>query len=389
MWLLEKADTGQIDFSDVNNTLEVIAAWSFRARITNIISTGEIGTILTTKILELLKNKNDDTPYAEYLWFELSNYRLRDIYPTDAQFKEAFITYHFYKNYRKYVQQKLARAVSHDQTEIVLESIEHIMPQSLRSDKWPQISVSDHAEWVNTIGNLTPMNMFDNPAASNGSYEEKKQFLSHSDWQITRVIVEKWQGWDIHSIQERATELSDLAIDLWKAPAVRTREIEVVQPGMLATRFKQLIGWIEERNLPYIKLDIDHSNNSYLRFTTDFMDTLIPPRDTADGGWRSGRAFYYEIHNISSGASRVNMALNSQNLTDVQKKGQEELMTYLAKRPTKDTWNWFNPTGWTLITDESDETLREDLQRVLETEIPQLENALAEHLNQDSLHSTK
>lgn len=371
MWLLEKADTGLISFDDVNSTLDVIASWSFRARITNIITTGEIGTILTTKILEFLKNKQGDETYADYIWLELSNYRLHDIYASDAMFKEAFLRYDFYKNYRRYVQQKLSSYISRDQTEILLESIEHIMPQSIRSDKWPGISPGEHVEWVNTIGNLTPLNMPDNISNSNHSFADKIENIKNSDWQITRNVKTD-EDWGIASIQNRGKELAEKATSIWRTPAERTRKIELAQRSSkrLTQKFAD---WIEEFDLPYIVLDHDHSNSTFLRFTTDNISKLIPVRDANDGRWRSGHAYYYEIKTDSTGWTRVNLAFNSDDTTDEQKKGQKIIMDIVNRYPGKETWIWFNPIGWTLNYDEGDEILKADLLNVLEEKIPQFE----------------
>ncbi len=377
MWLLEKADTGEIGFENVNDAFNVIASWSFRARITNIINTGEIGTILTTKILELLINKHTDDTIADYIWFELSNYRLRDIYPNDEIFRDAFFKYDFYKNYRKYVQEKLAVSVSNDQTEIVLESIEHIMPQSIRSDKWPGISVSDHAEWVNTIGNLTPLNMPDNLDNSNHSFADKIHNIKDSDWQITRNI-DTDNGWGIEQIKKRAAELSESAIKIWRAPAERTREIEFVKTGSNNNRTQKLIEWIDEFDLPFIHIDLDYSTNTYIRFTTDFLQKNIPARTEKDGGWRSGSAAYYEIRIDASGLTRIWLALNSENRTAEQSAGQQKLMESLNKYPRKESWIWFSPIGWTLNYDEGDDVLKDEVQRVLEDEIPRFELELKE-----------
>lgn len=377
MWLLEKADTGSISFNDVNDTLEVIAAWSFRARITNIISTGEIGTVLTTKILEFLKNKQNDDTYADYVWFELSNYRLHDIYASDAMFKDAFLRYDFYKNYRRYVQQKLSSSISNDQTEIVLESIEHIMPQTIRAEKWPGISPGEHVEWVNTIGNLTPLNMPDNISNSNHSFADKIENIKNSDWQITREVKTD-DGWGIQSIQQRGSELAEKAASIWRAPAERTRDIELAQKGgkKLTQKFAD---WIEEFDLPYITIDVDHSSNSYLRFTTDNISKIIPAREENDGGWRSGHAYYYELKTDSSGWARVNLAFNSENTTDTQQAGQKQIMDILNKYPsTGKKWKWFNPIGWTLDFDEGDEVLKDDLRKVLEEKLTLFESEIFE-----------
>lgn len=385
MWLLEKADTEEISFEDVNNTLDVIGSWSFRARITNIVSTGEIGTILTTKILGLLKAKDDGQAYGDFIWFELSNYLMRDIYPSDALFKEAFIKYNFYKNYGRYVQQKLASAISHDQTEIILESIEHIMPQSLKADKWPGITVSEHAEWVNTIGNLTPLNMIDNPAASNGSFEDKKELLAKSDWQITREIVsgeQAFTSWGIKSIQKRAELLADIAIRVWKPPVQRTRDIELVQTGSKKLTQK-FIDWFNDLDLSYIKIDEKKITNSYLRFTSDYMDKLIPSRSDETGGWKNGNAYYYELKTDSSGWTRIALQFNSDKTNSVQQAGQRRVMQYLNKYPngnqdSNNGWTWFVQKGWTLNFDEGDEVLKDEFRKIFEEVIPSFEQELEE-----------
>lgn len=371
MWLLEKADSGEVSFEDVNNTLEIIAAWSFRARITNIISTGEIGNILTTKILDLLKNKQGTDSYADYIWFELSNYRLHDIYASDAMFRDAFQRYDFYKNYRRYVQQKLASSISNDQTEIVLESIEHIMPQTIRSDKWPDIDPGEHVEWVNTIGNLTPLNMPDNISNSNHSFADKIENIKNSDWQITRE-VDITGGWGITAIQQRGIELSEKAISIWRSPSERIREVELAQKNGIK-RTQKFHDWAKEFDLPYITIDDNNSSNAYLRFTTDYLSKLIPARKQDDGVWRNGYAYYYELRSDPTGWTRINLVFNSDDISEEQQLGQKKIMDILNKYPGKESWKWFNPIGWTLNYDEGDEALRDDFRKVLEESIPLFE----------------
>lgn len=380
MWLLEKADTGQMSFDEVNEVLDVIASWSFRARITNIINTGEIGNILTTKILELLKAKNSDESYADYLWFELSNYRLHDIYPSDDMFRDAFVRYDFYKNYRRYVQQKLASVISRDQTEIVLESIEHIMPQSIRADKWPGITPGEHVEWVNTIGNLAPMNMPDNLVNSNHSFEDKIANIKNSDWQITREIDTE-NGWGIESIRRRGQALAQKAVEVWRSPKERTREVELARRGANRDRAKKFFAIINELELPYIQLDEEHSNNTFVRFTTDYMNQLIP-RSEKSGPWRSGYAYYYELQSEStSDRVRIHLSFGSEEVNAQQADGQKRVMDFVNKYPPKQDWKWFRPIGWSLEFESGDEVLRDEIERVLSEEIPQFEQELMEAAN--------
>lgn len=376
MWLLEKADTGQMSFDEVNDVFDVIASWSFRARITNIINTGEIGNILTTKILEFLKNKNSEDSYADYLWFELSNYRLHDIYPSDAMFRDAFTRYDFYKNYRRYVQQKLSTSISRDQTEIVLESIEHIMPQSIKPDKWPGISAGEHVEWVNTIGNLTPLNMPDNLDNSNHSFADKIANIKNSDWQITRE-VDTENGWNIESIQKRGNNLAEKAVTIWRSPKERTRDIELARRVGSMERAKKYIELIKSLELPYIQIDEEHSNNTYVRITTDYMTSLIPSIDRDKGPWRSGSAYYYEFQSEStSNRIRISLSFGIDGITDAQSLGQKAVMDFVNKYPPKKDWQWFRPIGWTLNHEDGEETLRDEVYRVLSEVIPQFEQEL-------------
>jgi uncharacterized protein with ParB-like and HNH nuclease domain len=380
MWLLEKADTGKISFDEVNDVFDVIASWSFRARITNIINTGEIGNILTTKILEFLKNKDNEQTYADYLWFELSNYRLHDIYPSDDMFRDAFMRYDFYKNYRRYVQQKLSSAISRDQTEIVLESIEHIMPQSIKADKWPGITPGEHVEWVNTIGNLTPMNMPDNLDNSNHSFADKIDNIKNSDWQITREINTN-DGWNIDSIRDRGNKLAEKAISVWRSPKERVREIELARRGGNKDRAQKYFDLINSLELPHIQLDEHYSNNSNIRFTTDFMSTLIPLGEVNTGPWRSGQAYYYELYNDVSGSRvRIRLAFGSDQINEQQASGQKKVMDFLNKYPPKDSWHWFIPIGWSPDVDDGEEELKSDIEQILSESIPRFEEELAESI---------
>jgi uncharacterized protein with ParB-like and HNH nuclease domain len=380
MWLLEKADTGQISFTDVNEVFDVVASWSFRARITNIINTGEIGTILTTKILELLKSKDDLDDLADYLWFELSNYRRHDIYASDNMFKDAFMRYDFYKNYRKYVQQKLSSVISNDQTEIELESIEHIMPQTIRSDKWPGISPGEHVEWVNTIGNLTPLNMPDNIDNSNHAFADKIENIKNSDWQITRVIDTN-NGWGIDAIRKRGEELANKALAVWKSPKERTREVEIVKNNTDNERALKYIKLINDLDLQYINIDEEKSNNTYVRFTTEYISTLIPKEDTP-GPWNRGQAYYFELQSEStSDKVRIHLDFGADNATEAQLAGQRIVMDFVNKYPPKEDWHWFRPIGWSLECEEGEETIKYEIERVLTLEIPRFEQELKDYIS--------
>ena len=158
------------DPAEINATIRIILDWSFRARISNIIDSGEIVNLLTSGILDLIKAKTSKERLSQYLKFELSNFRTRDIYASDRDFKEAFSRFNFYKNYTRYVQEKLAESFSND-THLVLEK---------------------------------------------------------SDWLITREAGKyKIDGkWTTESIENRSRDLAKKAVEIWSGPIKRTRPLE-------------------------------------------------------------------------------------------------------------------------------------------------------------------
>ena len=380
MWLLEKVDTNQIEFTEFNKVLKVITDWSFRTRVVSKIGTGEIGNILLTKILEILQNKPTEKSYSEHLLYELSNYRSHDIYPTNEEFKEAFVKYNFYKNYSQYVQEKLAANLSHDK-HLVLETIEHIMPQTLDSKKWPHISQAEHAEWVNTIGNLVPMNQPDNSSNSNHALENKEENLGKSDWLITREY-EKYKtdgNWTISSIKKRADDLADIAIKIWQAPLAREREIEVQTRGKINPYMIKIYQWIEEFNLPnIIPADNQEKNNIYFHFRTNAMNEIF---DTTDGY----DIYYYEIVCENRGDwDHVGLELcnySPDKITPTREKIFDQIFELNGKTKRKD-WKFYRAKRWDAESeDETGDKMA--LYHILAERIPEYEQYVKEHLEHD------
>ncbi len=217
--------------SDLIDTLDIIESWLFRARIVKDISTGLIGQIARSSLLSVVTKADNNANYKDVIMDELSNYRIRDVWPKDEEFKSAFVKYDFYHSYKNYVQKKLEKEISKDHDEINVDphSIEHVLPQTL-TQYWKDVLGENyaqlHAEYLNTIGNLAPMNKSDNSINSNGDYGMKREQLSKSAWRLTQEIPVKYEKWGIEEIQRRAAELADEAVRIWRGPNQRTRDIE-------------------------------------------------------------------------------------------------------------------------------------------------------------------
>ena len=377
MWLLEKVRTDVIKFAEFNNVLKVIMDWSFRARVTSIISTGEIGEILTTKILELLESKSDENrSYSEYLKFELSNYRAHDIYASDEQFKDAFIKYNFYKNYGRYVQEKLAQESGNDK-HIMFESIEHILPQTLDQTKWPNVSVADHAIWVNTIGNLVPMNQKDNTDNSNNGIDDKTKNLTVSDWLLTREALNYKinDDWTIESIKSRGKAMAQKAINIWRGPLERTRDIEAPIRGKINENMVKLINIVNDFSLPnIIPYPRQERNLCYFNFHTETLNDLYA-MDT-DG------VYCYSIV-LEDGVrwDHVNLTLCSHktsSMVEAALRARDTIIEMSGNNP-RENWQYFKAMRWNNTAEDESED-EDKLREILSEVIPEYERKIKEAL---------
>ncbi|MEO7027345.1 MAG: HNH endonuclease family protein, partial [Caulobacteraceae bacterium] len=115
--------------------------------------------------------------------------------------------------------------------------IEHVMPQAW-SAHWPigEVTVSAHqaaypssldAEQpelaeairarnaaINRLGNLTLLNLYANPAASNGGYAVKRNEYKHSVLRINRYFDDR-NYWDEVTIRERGRMLGERLLETW------------------------------------------------------------------------------------------------------------------------------------------------------------------------------
>lgn len=64
-----------------------------------------------------------------------------------------------------------------------------------------------------------------------------------------------------------------------------------------------------------IKADLEHSNRSYIRFTTKEMSSVLPDTDGLSG-WGTHNHYFFEIVNITGNTAYIKMCLNAKNLPD-------------------------------------------------------------------------
>ena len=148
---------------------------------------------------------------------------LRDVYPDDREFKAAFAAKELRttntrnKKIVRYILFALEKQRSGQDFEFDSSSynLEHILPEH-PSEAWSHMDENQQDRCIYRLGNMTPMNSTENRKAGNVGYQEKRDALANSQFQITRSIAERYDAWDESIIDARQKNLAELAITVWK-----------------------------------------------------------------------------------------------------------------------------------------------------------------------------
>ena len=199
--------------AEVKKALRLMVSWVVRFLITG----GLGGGTLENHYSQKAKDIRDGTiTTASYL-----TSRLRDIIPSDTQFKSAFATATVSKQYlaRYYLRVLEKQKRGEEEPELVpndnqdIVTLEHVLPQNL-SVTWNHFSADDHAAFVKHLGNLALVRSRINVEAGNDSFAFKKTFYEQSDYELTSMIAQE-DNWDTETITQRQETLAGLAVEAW------------------------------------------------------------------------------------------------------------------------------------------------------------------------------
>jgi Protein of unknown function (DUF1524) len=188
-------------------------------------STRVLGKLFDGLYKEVLSK--DPNNIVDSLKLVLKEYTTSKIFPIDDDFKVAITSTKIYKSANidrvKFILEKLEDyVVSKTKEEVTVNSsgltIEHIMPQTLSSE-WKQ-GLGDeynaiHDQYLHTLANLTLT--ADNPALSNKMFSEKKKLYEESKLNLNEYF-DSLDTWNADTIEKRANELADMAIEVWPMP---------------------------------------------------------------------------------------------------------------------------------------------------------------------------
>jgi uncharacterized protein with ParB-like and HNH nuclease domain len=185
--------------------------------------------------VELVKELGKGTTFSAE---EIRGFLLRqeaDIsrWPSDEEFRKAWMEIHFYKRVKqkgRMILEALEAALHTGKTEKVqIErdlTIEHLLPREWDRN-WPLpledgspedvAEKTEHREnMLHRVGNLSLLTKKLNPSVSNGPWERKlKEILKHSALNLNRTLPEKW---DEDLIEARSEELFAVAMKVWPHP---------------------------------------------------------------------------------------------------------------------------------------------------------------------------
>lgn len=147
--------------------------------------------------------------------------RLNGITPSDRQFRNAFETAKVSNSRQaRYYLRSLESVANSDNAPWFVPvddpdviNLEHVLPRKPEGN-WPSFSEDDHRAKATRIGNLVLMKYTDNSAANSGSFADKRTIYAEASYELTKKVGEA-EDWEPSSIDDRQTELADLAVKAW------------------------------------------------------------------------------------------------------------------------------------------------------------------------------
>lgn len=160
----------------------------------------------------------------------------RSLFPTDEKFRDEFASTNFTATVidrARYCLEKIEmhKHGSYDELQVLGAAdvhVEHIIPQKIKTRKaidefgdWVTY-LGDKAEvlhpkYVSRIGNLTIFAGALNIGASNNPFLKKKMAYKESGIKLTQELL-KMSNFRFKNVQQRSSELADIAVKLWPQP---------------------------------------------------------------------------------------------------------------------------------------------------------------------------
>lgn len=167
----------------------------------------------------LVAQLRDDASAAQLRGFFRNN-------ADDAEFMKKIADNVYGNNYARAVMLRLEES---EQDASVVKTfddtvtVEHVLPQSLADPYWSKrFSPDQHRQWVNKLGNLTPLSGRKNNLAGNVGFDQKRAIIQERNatvsFDLTKAVVAE-RDWTPEVIAARQERLLKMARRLWTMQA--------------------------------------------------------------------------------------------------------------------------------------------------------------------------
>lgn len=200
--------------ADFTSLLKACSVISFRYNVIGNLPTNEQERVYTAAAEQL--NSGKINTLKEVLD------GLRNIYPSDASFQNAFTDKQLKtprnKRVVRYILFELEKFVSgHDfEFDSDVYNLEHVLPENPNPAEWQHFSDSDHEQSVYRLGNMTLLRKDTNRKLGNIEFAQKKPIFESSPFEITRRIALENDEWTPSRLASHQLWMAKQAKSIWK-----------------------------------------------------------------------------------------------------------------------------------------------------------------------------
>ena len=235
LWLFDQPLV-VVSSSERLRALRAIESWLVRRTVCRM-TTKDYNRLFLDLVSELKNDPSRAGAVTEgFLSRQTADARL---WPSDAQFVEAFLTVPVYNLLTRSRLRMILEALEDayrgpkSEDEFVTRgqlTIEHVLPQAWR-ENYPlavaygedeELAAARRDRMIHTLGNLTLVTKSLNPALSNSAWLTKREELwEHSVLHLTKHLLEQGASeWNEEAIELRGHELAQQAVKVWPRPAI-------------------------------------------------------------------------------------------------------------------------------------------------------------------------
>ena len=223
-------ENGKIDNETLLKVLSFFRSYSVRRIICEHPSNSLKG-LYKTLYKRLFKDNNGFNKYYETIYSFFKTSTTKDKLILDDEFKESLMHKSLYtkKKMCKFLLSTIENEKSNETLNTDDLSIEHILPQKENAVQWKRMLGDKYAEiynkYLHTLGNLTITGY--NSELGTKSFSEKKEMIkSKSKAKILNKAILEVDSWDNNSIESRAEELANIALEIFKIEEAEVISIE-------------------------------------------------------------------------------------------------------------------------------------------------------------------